>query len=889
MKRLFTFLILNCLLSFIYGQSIIIKGYVLDKETQEPLIGATIIDNNQKGCITNQRGYFELSVPCYKQQLLLINYMGYESKSITIEAKNKNIDLTKVYLQPGLMLEEVIIKKELPIGTQNIDTLAFSAAAFKGNLSAKGIHLIQKLPGFIVKENKIETQGEEIKKVYVDGKPFFEDDPKNALNSIPINRIERLEIIDDYGEIANFTGYASGNTQKVLNIVTKKKQSSTRITDINLGYGTKDRFEREATSFLDFGRNSITLIRDYNNLNKSRNDLSSFKSFEALLSSKLGFNNDDDINMGEQINSSIGANYNYDNKKSKLNLTYVYGKHKNDIKSNTTQNYQDRFFYHLKDTISSDTDCHKTNLKYIFEKNNNKFIVSNRFYKIKGVSNISGTKTNEYESSSNTKTLSNIETKNSQYENTTSILWMHNFGSSNRALTSWVTFKIKEENKDNKLENKSIYSSHYEDQAFTTTLYENEYNNIQYHNNKINLRISYKEPLSLLSNLNVVYTGQFTNNKINKMVVDKDDSSLLLEDLSNITESNYSSNKIELGYSQFRLKFTFNIGCGIEDIQWHKKIADKKINNNKKAVLPLIFGKYYISSKKNITFMLRGITTMPQIGMLQPVVDISDPNKVSIGNPNLDIGSQYIASLKYLCTMPSSAQYLSIFLLSQYNFNPVGFESYFLKEASTFYNRSLEIGTQVVRPINLESSWNIIGGIDYAFPFRWIKSNVTTALKYSYNYMPTVFEEEEIKTNKHTITAKIGIASNISNNFEFFIENTCHYNIGSNNKNENTTNFLYNELKGQVYWKLPTIFELSVGTNYHTLHYFDKEPSKNYFVLDASISKSFFKDHVQFKLSIHDLFKQAQGYAFKYHESYTESITYNTLKPYCMLSAKVKF
>ena len=57
--------------------------------------------------------------------------------------------------------------------------------------------LLKKMPGVEVdSEGKITVNGKEVKKVMVDGKEFFSDDPKVASKNLPAKMIDKLQVLD---------------------------------------------------------------------------------------------------------------------------------------------------------------------------------------------------------------------------------------------------------------------------------------------------------------------------------------------------------------------------------------------------------------------------------------------------------------------------------------------------------------------------------------------------------------------------------------------------------------------------------------------------------------------------------------------------------------------
>jgi hypothetical protein len=97
--------LLLCLKS--YSQQI--NGYVIDNESGEPLIGASVIfGNNHQGTITNQFGFFSFRLTEIDSAQITVSFIGYVSFSGIVKlVKNKPII---VQLTPGIeLLDEVEI------------------------------------------------------------------------------------------------------------------------------------------------------------------------------------------------------------------------------------------------------------------------------------------------------------------------------------------------------------------------------------------------------------------------------------------------------------------------------------------------------------------------------------------------------------------------------------------------------------------------------------------------------------------------------------------------------------------------------------------------------------------------------------------------------------
>jgi hypothetical protein len=144
--------------------------------------------------------------------------------------------------------------------------------------------LVKKLPGAEVdKDGNIKHQGEQIQKVYVDGKEFFGNDPKLATKNLTADMVESIQVYDDMSDQAKFTKIDDGSRTKAMNIKLKKDRNKGIFGRALAAYGSSDRYEGNV-SFNKFdGPQRISVLFNGNNINKQG------FSFSDIISSMGGF------------------------------------------------------------------------------------------------------------------------------------------------------------------------------------------------------------------------------------------------------------------------------------------------------------------------------------------------------------------------------------------------------------------------------------------------------------------------------------------------------------------------------------------------------------------------------------------------------------------------
>ena len=161
--------------------------------------------------VTNERGHFEFKNVAQITYLLKVTFVGYKtySKDIQSDASALTLDLGILKMQAAkTMLDEVVVSEKVPVVVKR-DTIEFNATAFKTNKNATVEDMLKKLPGVEVDhEGNVTAQGEQVKRVTVDGKDFFgRRDPKLATRNLPADAVDKVQVLDRKSDQAIFLGH----------------------------------------------------------------------------------------------------------------------------------------------------------------------------------------------------------------------------------------------------------------------------------------------------------------------------------------------------------------------------------------------------------------------------------------------------------------------------------------------------------------------------------------------------------------------------------------------------------------------------------------------------------------------------------------------------------
>ena len=152
---------------------------------------------------------------------------------------------------------------------QKGDTIQYNANQFKVNPDATVEDLVKKAPGITVdRDGTVTAQGEQVRKVTIDGRDFFGDDASAALRNLPADVVDKIQVFDRLSDQAQLTGVDDGNSQKAINIVTKAGMRDGQFGRMYVGYGTDDRYQAGGNVSFFKDNRRISIVGLANNINQ---------------------------------------------------------------------------------------------------------------------------------------------------------------------------------------------------------------------------------------------------------------------------------------------------------------------------------------------------------------------------------------------------------------------------------------------------------------------------------------------------------------------------------------------------------------------------------------------------------------------------------------------
>jgi hypothetical protein len=849
---------------------------------------------------------------------LILSSVGYDSLVTNFTIKDQDLNLGNLLMKTSIILmQELKVNAKADRVTMKGDTTQFNADAYKVNPDANAEDLIKKMPGVEVENGAVKAQGENVRRVLIDGKEFFGNDPSMALKNLPAEIIDKIEVFDRQSDQSRFSGFDDGNTEKTINIVTKGGKSNGEFGKIYAGVGTEERYAAGGNVNYFKGDRRISLIGLSNNVNQvnfASEDLLGALGANANPrgggsqrggggnrggGSRGGGTDAGNFLVGNQggITNTNAIGFNYIDKWSKkieVSASYFFNRMANNALDSinrtvfTGQNSQQ--FYNEGSQQFNTNYNHRINSRITYEINTKNSLIFTPNLSFQG-----NDRTNSF---SGFTDLANLDPINSIFSNQSSesgaynlranLTYRHRFEKRGRTVSLGMGANTQSSNSSG-----ILYS---ENKTFLPFLRENTIDQINTDttvNNGYTIRIDFTEPLNTKSQVNFSYNGSFSINKSDRRTLDLDESleyTILNPILSNSFLNDYNTHAAGISYRYFVMrKFNVNVNVNFQQANLNsEQIFPQLLNVNRSFfnVLPFISLNYQFKPTQNLRFFYRSSSRAPSINQLQNVVNNSNPLQLRAGNPELDQQISNLVTLRYNSTNTKKATSFFAFVNAELVQNNISNSIFTAPSDTIFRGVLLAKGSQLTLPINYGNTWNIRSFLTYGFPLTAIKSNINTNFGISHVNTPTLVNGRENISTNNSLSAGIVVGSNISPNIDFTFSYSGAYNLVNNTVNPQLNSNFYSQLltvKLNLLSKKGFFFNTEgVNTNFTSL---GDDFGQVYTLFNFSLGQKFLKNQAaELKLTAFDVFNQNTSIGRTINEAFIEDTRSLVLNRYFLMT-----
>lgn len=834
-----------------------LKGTVADSAGTS-LAGATVMLLTPRDSAlvnfgrTNDKGAFEFKNVKRATYLLKVTYVSYLPHQQTIKPGDDAVIETgpiKLKLITRELFEVVVRTAKAPLLIKG-DTIEYNATSFKVPPGSTVEDLLRKLPGVLVDpDGNIKAQGQDVKRVTVDGKSFFGTDPKLATKNLSAEAISKVQIFSDKSEQSKLTGINDGKKEKTVNLELKEEFKKGGFGKVTAGGGPATnagaRGEIKGNYNKFDKKQQLSVIGLANNTNQSGLSFDDYQDFRG--SNSFNWNDDADfgfsggnryISFGDEEslgipiggnrgqgfsrNMAAGINYNYDTKKTKFSSSYYYNQSRQtlDIRRNrqnfltgssfTTQDSTNQLTFNGSHRVTVRVEKTLDSLNSLIFLNNTR--INNTSANLNTGQQIFRNQDalpDQTQLTTTNRTQNGNNVNNFGMANT--LIYRLKFKKKGRTFAASVTNQINNSDGTQNLDSRTRFFA-------ATTVNEQlrilrQDNNMTTHRNQLKTSLLYVEPITKKIFWESFYNFNLRYDEVDRNVYDTpSDQRVRNDSLSRYYKNNYLYNRIGTG-----LRYSYkglNISMGGAFQKFHldghyassaNSLTDSTINRTFTTVVPNVTLNFDLKNNKYVYGGYDVGVQMPSSRDLQPVVDLSNPLFITMGSPTL---------------LPQLSHNIN---LGFYKFNPGTFVnlgggmyySYYVNQI--VYSQTTDTLTLVTRtvPVNITGGQNLSVYTNFGFPLKKTKAtmNLYPSINFSKSLTPINREINETYNHSYNIRARLDLTPKdwltFFANVDWGIANT-RYSINTA-QNQQVLNYNYT---GDLNIKLPHDLYLNGNLNY---------------------------------------------------------------------------
>ncbi|MDR1114789.1 MAG: outer membrane beta-barrel protein [Tannerella sp.] len=877
-----------------------IKGTIVEKQSQEPIEAATIRllserDSTMKaGVASGKDGQFSMRNIVPGTYLLHITYIGFDPvyQPLRITGRSETITVGKIEMdENSVLLGEAVVTAKAVEVTVKGDTVEYNADSYKVTEGSMLEDLLKKMPGVEVgSDGAVTINGKQIKKVLVDGKEFFSDDPKVAAKNLPAKMVEKVQTYDRRSDMAMMTGFDDGDEEAVINLTVRPGMKEGWFGNAFAGYGSKDRYEGNFMVNRFLNNDQFSLIGGANNTNNM-----GFSDLASTMFSGMGGGGRQGMGgfgAGNGITQSgnIGTNFSKEfSPKLTLGGNIRYSHSDNNAESeNETENMLPSGNTYDFDKSKSNTvnDNIGINLRMTWNPDTLTQIIfrPDFSYSKTNQNEMSDSYTLNSGSDSVNTVTSDAHSEGNGYNALGRLEASRKLNSKGRVLS--VSLSAGTDNTKNDSYNYS-FTKYFLSPDLTDDLIDQQ---INYDNSSYNYRgfVSWVEPVGRNNFVQLAYSYSANKREALKNAFTPDNNgnyNVLDSTYSQSSRNESADQRASIAFKAQRSKYNYTIGFNVDPsyAKTETFVGDAVIYSSSRNVVnysPTIQFNYLPRRERNLRVDYEGQTTHPTMRQLQPVEDVSDPLNTTIGNPDLKPIYTNNLRIRFQNFMPEKQTAFMIFANAGYIINDV--VNYTTNDPNT--------GKRYTTYKNINGNYNGNARMMLNTPLKNKKFSINNMAFLMYSNTNSYINMEK-NTNKGFQLQDRPAINYRSDYADFGLNGNISYRRTRNSLEGQTDLNTYNYGGGaDAVLYLPYEFKIESDITYSTNAGYSDGYEQNEWLWNASFSKSFLKGNAAtLRLKIYDILQQRSNISYTSTSGYTRYSEYNTLNSYFMFHFIYRF
>lgn len=847
-----------------------------------------------KGVRTDNAGVYRFTGVKAGNYIVEATYIGLKTTCVNVKVGKGAVQVPAIKMgESAIALSEVTVtgvKTQIKVME---DTVEFNADSYKTQPNAVVEDLLKRLPGVEVdSDGKITANGKEVTKILIDGKEFFSDDPKVASKNLPVEMVDKLQVVDRKSDLARLTGVDDGEDETVINLTVKKNMKNGYFGTAEGGYGTDKRYKGSFNINKFWDNNQVTLLGNFNNVNElgfTDSNGNRFRRFGGTnginISQALGLN----FNLGKTDKFRVGGDVLWSrsdrNTVEKRERQYLFAD--STSFNNTGRDARDRGQNLRGDfRIEWKPDSFNTlDFRPNFSYNYNHSLSVDSTLILAGDAMRSRV-SNSYNSQ---------DSRGRSFEFGARLIYTHNFkqrrGRSFSVMLNYRHSNVREDG-----------SSFARNQFYllndSLDIYDQIQNNHTW-SDFLTGRLSWTEPLGDASKGNFLtfsYQARYRWNNADKLVYDHPvdyvdglpvidyNQAVLNGDLTNRFRNNFFNQDFRVGYK--RVSAVHNAEVGISVLPAMSE-SDNLMNDAKSIptrwvfnVAPYLRYRWKMSKQRSLNMRYNGWSSQPSMTQLQPVPDNTDPMSIIIGNPELKPSFTHYFNARFqdfnmdsqrsiMAMMFAQMAQNSIISRTTFNNSTGGRETTYENVNGVWSMRMMGMFSQPLRNKAFQVGAHAFGMYSHNVGYNNGQQNVSGM--FNFNFMPSISYRPD--------------------NLE--LELRPRYSFQSTHNSLQTVGDMFVQTFGgsfSAYYRTPIGVILNSDVTYTATRGYAQGYDKNEWMWNASISYELLKSKsLTLAFKAYDLLQQRTSVWRSVTANYIDDAMYNNLTRYFMFTVSYRF
>jgi len=804
-----------------------------------------------------------------------------------------------------------------PTITYKTDTVEYRAKDYIVRENATVDELLKKMEGMEVgNDGSLVHQGTAVTKAKINGKTYLGGDVASAIQNLPAEIVDKIQMVDDYGDQAARTGIKDGDPEKILNIVTRADKSVGNTANIRAGAGNNERYEGSVFATRLNKNQTIGINAQLNNtVNGVANSGSNGGDGGGGFSGGGGGGgrgnggggggrgNGGGGNGGGNTGGNTGGSggtttsgnsaFSFRDQLGKgvnVNANYRYNfNNRNSLNSSVSQIFSSLGTTNAINDSNADNDTKSHNFNFELEAD----LDSNNFLRVNPTISYQSTNSSTISSLLQSGLIHQDQNSTRISKNTrptfgATVFYQHLFAKPRRNFTIQLSLNNNNQNIEQEQNSNIIYYEQNSDVVLKDSLV---HRLVLRENLTKNYRgsVTYVEPLT--ANTQFEFNGQMNYNGYDNTATTSNISALgqrqLVDSLSNIYDYSFTQTRLAFNYryglsNTSKVRFSVGVTAVPGLLVGTKVSLGTSTRRSSFNIIPIARFQYLWSRQHSIQINYSGNAQEPSFDQIQPVRDVSNPQNPIVGNPNLKVTFNHSINTNYNNYIANSKLNYSISLNANFIDNAVVRN---VVQITDSYN-SLKNET---RYTNLNGTYRMNGNYSISKQLNNRKYNLSFSGNASYNHGLSMSNNIINTTNTWNFSERFGPRINPNEWLE--VNPYVSYTFTKSDNSlptsiDSRTNTLALSIDGRFYMWNTLIFGYSASKNY--VSGINANVTNNPFVINSYLQKEMWKRRATVTFQAFDILNQNNFVNREITDNGITDTRSNALSRYFMLRVSMR-